>query len=259
MIISEYDKSKITEVLSKQDIYHITSLPWKVAASDCGSKQIEFDTALRHKWMYSETGFFQSLDDYSNTFKLIDNYLNNGDAPYTLRQRINIVNELFDCDFKSNLPVHVSFKPRTELDSNTTINLSDDSINNYPSFQITNEHMLDVASKVHFTITFWTSGAIDCYLLGVPVIEYYDPNKFPRGQVLENKIFTSIYRKLNIVSPANNEKELIKALKDLIKRNYKLHSNKPHPFYNKLLVRSNKWEKKIENILLSHNFINKKY
>jgi len=131
MIISEYDKSKITEVLSKQDIYHITSLPWKVAASDCGSKQIEFDTALRHKWMYSETGFFQSLDDYSNTFKLIDDYLNNGDAPYTLRQRINIVNELFDCDFKSNLPVHVSFKPRTELDSNTTINLSDDSINNY--------------------------------------------------------------------------------------------------------------------------------
>ena len=126
-------------------------------------------------------------------------------------------------------------------------------------FQITNEHMLDVASKVHFTITFWTSGAIDCYLLGVPVIEYYDPNKFPRGQVLENKIFTSIYRKLKIVSPANNEKELIKALKDLIKRNYKLHSNKPHSFYNKLLVRSNNWEKKIENILLSHNFINKKY
>lgn len=135
----------------------------------------------------------------------------------------------------------------------------DDLINNYPSFQITNEHMLDVASKVHFTITFWTSGAIDCYLLGVPVIEYYDPNKFPRGQVLENKIFTSIYRKLKIVSPANNEKELIKTLKNLIESNYKLHLNKPHPFYNKLLVRSNKWEKKIENILLSHNFINKKY
>jgi len=28
MFVSKYDKSKITEILSKQDIYHITSLPW---------------------------------------------------------------------------------------------------------------------------------------------------------------------------------------------------------------------------------------
>ncbi len=130
MIISEYDKSMINEILSKQDIYHITSLPWKVAAKDCGA-QTSTNTDVRNNWMYDNTGLFKSLDDYSNAFKRIDEYFERGDAPYTLRQRINIVNELLDCDFDTNLPLHVSFEPIDEVYYNTTINLNDDSIDNY--------------------------------------------------------------------------------------------------------------------------------
>jgi hypothetical protein len=147
MFVSEYDKSMINEILSKQDIYHVTSLPWQVATKDCGSKQTPNNTALRNTWMYDNTGLFKSLDDYSNAFRRIDEYFEHGDCPVTLRQRINIVNELLDCDFDSNLPIHVSFKPyakalRKEVkvfpqssndDSydNTTLNLNDDSINNH--------------------------------------------------------------------------------------------------------------------------------
>jgi len=131
MFVSKYDKSKITEILSKQDIYHITSLPWEVAARDCGVGRGGNKLTLRNNWMYDNDGFYKSIHLYSNTFKRIDEYLERGDAPYTLRQRINIVNELLDCDFNTNLPLHISFEPNDELYKNTTINLNDDSINNY--------------------------------------------------------------------------------------------------------------------------------
>ena len=69
MLVSEYDKSMINEILSKQDVYHITSLPWEVASRDCGPGQMQNKATLRNRWMYDNTGFFKSLDDYSNTFK----------------------------------------------------------------------------------------------------------------------------------------------------------------------------------------------
>lgn len=132
MIVSKHDKSIINEILSKQDVYHVTSLPWQVATKDCGSIQNPNKAiALRNSWMYDNTGLFKSLDDYSNVFKRIDEYFEHGDCPVTLRQRINIVNELLDCDFDTNLPLHVSFKPNDESHYNTIINLNDDSIDNY--------------------------------------------------------------------------------------------------------------------------------
>ena len=131
MFVSEYDKSKIAEILSKQDIYYITSLPWEVAARDVVREQDLNKLTLRNKWMYDNNGFYKSLDSYSNAFKRIDEYLERGDAPFTLRQRINIIHELLDCDFDTNLPLHVSFEPNDKSYCNTTINLNDDSIDNY--------------------------------------------------------------------------------------------------------------------------------
>jgi hypothetical protein len=131
MIISDYDKSMINKILSKQDIYHVSSLPWNVAARDVGKSQHESKTGLRHKWMYSNTGFFKSLDSYSNAFKRIDEYFEYGDSPFTLRQRMNIVNELLDCDFNSNLPVHISVSPAGNSRKLNRLNLNNDSINDW--------------------------------------------------------------------------------------------------------------------------------
>ena len=112
MFVSEYDKSKIAEILSKQDIYYITSLPWEVASKDVVREQDLNKLTLRNKWMYDNNGFYKSLDSYSNAFKRIDEYFERGDAPFTLRQRINIIHELLDCDFDTNLPLHLSFEPK---------------------------------------------------------------------------------------------------------------------------------------------------
>ena len=99
---------------------------------------------------------------------------------------------------------------------------------------------------------------MDCRTLGVPVIEYFDPNKHPKQQVPDGNMFTTIYRKLGVVLSANNEIELDEAVLRVVNENYKIPSDTPHPFYTELIASSNQWYVKIEEILLSNNLIHNK-
>ena len=95
-------------------------------------------------------------------------------------------------------------------------NFEDDS-----SIKIVNDHILNIAARSDLAISFWSSGAMDCFSLGVPVIEYFDPNKHSKQQVLEGDTYTTIYRKLDIAVSANNEEELGKSVSRLVNENYK--------------------------------------
>ncbi len=125
----------------------------------------------------------------------------------------------------------------------------------YPKINIINDHILKIATSVDLVITYWSSGAMDCYELGVPVIEFYDPNKHPKQQVLYKNSYTTIYRKLDLVHAANNKSELKKIIKDKIKNISNIKSEKPHPFYIDLIKRSNNWQKVFENILTKNNLL----
>ena len=125
----------------------------------------------------------------------------------------------------------------------------------YSSIKIIDDHILKIATESDFVISFWSSGVMDCYSLGVPTIEYYDPNKNPKQQISERGIYTTIYRKLGIVIPANTFKELEIIISDLLNRNYKMKLLEPHPFFGDLAIRSNLWDKIIKKILVTHNFI----
>lgn len=125
------------------------------------------------------------------------------------------------------------------------------------SIKIVNDHILQLATKADFVISFWGSGAMDCFSLGVPVIEYWNPNKHQKQQIFEKNTYTTIYRKLGIVTSANDENELRKAIDDLMKRNYKIGPHQLHPFYSEIMIRSNQWDRKIKKILSSHNLIGK--
>ena len=116
--------------------------------------------------------------------------------------------------------------------------------------------MMNIATSADFVISFWGSGAMDCYALGVPVIELFDPNKHPKQQIFHNNEFTTIYRLLGIVLPAKNLKELVRAISSLRDNNFLLPSNEPHPFFSELMNMSNKWNIKIEKILETHNLMN---
>ena len=130
----------------------------------------------------------------------------------------------------------------------------DNLLDAYPSIEIINDHILNIATRVDFVVSYWGSGAMDCCLLGVPVIEFYDPVKHPKQQVPEGDTFTTIYRKLGIVFPANNKEELESTISQLIDNSFAM-PEKPHPYYLDLVERSNSWNIKIEQILQSHGLI----
>ena len=125
-----------------------------------------------------------------------------------------------------------------------------------PRIKIIDDHVMKIGASVDFVITFWGSGAMDCYALGLPVIELFDPNKHPNQQVLHESGYTTIYRLLGIVLPANNLEELVKAISTLKSNNFSLPSLEIHPFYNELFSLSNDWNSKLEKILASHELIN---
>lgn len=131
----------------------------------------------------------------------------------------------------------------------------DDIATQYPSIRVIDNHIMKIATSVDFVISFWSSGAMDCHTIGVPVIELFDPNKHTKQQVPLGSEFTTIYRLLGIVLPASNSKELVGAISILKRNKYSLISENPHPFFSELMSLSNNWNEKIENILESHNFI----
>ncbi|MEK9779873.1 MAG: hypothetical protein VW894_00120 [Gammaproteobacteria bacterium] len=122
---------------------------------------------------------------------------------------------------------------------------------NEDSIKIVNDHMLKIATQADFVISFWGSGAMDCYCLDVPVIEYFDPNKHNKQQVRDGGSFTTIYRKLGIVCPANNEQELHAAIYQLINSDFKKLDYSPHPFFQDLIERSNQWQEILQDIFES--------
>jgi hypothetical protein len=208
--------------------------------------------------------------------KRIDKFLVNKKDSYLnslTREKINIlILSKTHSDYYSNLNYHVNLIETSVKSIQKIIPNSNVLIKKHPrevvvpwekfvkknsSIKIINYHVQQIAPKVDFVISIWNSASVDCYAMGVPVIEYYDTNKFPRGMIFEGDNYTSVYRKLGLVIPANNEKELQKAITDLVNTKYKLPSDKIHPFYKELENLSNTWEKKIRNILEAHDFITK--
>ena len=121
----------------------------------------------------------------------------------------------------------------------------------YSKVEIINDHILNLSTKADFVVTFWSSGAMDCYLLGLPVIEFFDPNKNSKQQIFENKSFTTIYRKLGIVNPASSSAEFDEAINCLIKNNF-TNANSTHHFFDDIIMRSNGWIESFDQILDRH-------
>ena len=148
-----------------------------------------------------------------------------------------------------NFQILVKKHPR-EVDSHWDVLARE---NDY--IEIVYDHMLQIATRADFVVTFWGSGAMDCYRLGLPIIEFWDPNALSKDQVKVQDGYTTIYRLLGIVLPVESRGELQQAIELLSRGDQKFGQRSPHPYFVELIDRSNEWDKTIDRILQAHKFV----
>ncbi len=118
--ITPQSKVGIKHVFKTTNLYRVNKFPLVAALQDSGIPLEESVQFLRNKWLNDQTGFYSTVDQYSTRERRISELHYYGDFLNSLRQRINITHELVECDFNSNLPVHVSVEPR---DSKASVEL----------------------------------------------------------------------------------------------------------------------------------------
>lgn len=168
-------------------------------------------------------------------------YLNEDAHKMLVEQTLTTIDKRF-----SNYELLVKKHPREKISH------WDNYAKSNPSIKITDTHILQAASAVDFAISFWTSGAMDCYTIGVPVIEFFDPNLWSKQQVPKDDGYTTIYRELGLVRHANNASEFAEAITELINCSSSEILTVSHPFYKKLIDRSNNWQDILDKVLLQH-------
>ena len=80
-------------------------------------------------------------------------------------------------------------------------------------------------------------------------------HKHPKQQIPEGENFTTIYRKLGLVYPANNELELASIIARLLRENFEMQSVETHSFYSDLMNRSNNWKTPFGKILDANGYV----
>ena len=150
----------------------------------------------------------------------------------------------------SNYNLLIKKHPR-ELNSAWDYCTEIDQFTNY-----TDEHILQAAADADLVISFWSSGAMDCFALGVPVIEFFNPDLSSFQQVqLGNSKYTTIYRLLGCVLEANDQIELNSHILELKKNNFHASKSQTHPRMLDLLDRSNSWEQHFAKILYKNDLL----
>ncbi len=99
----------VRKVLDEVDIYHFTDFPWQASLQDVRGHDAKI---LRQAFTIGKYGIMSSLVNYKTSFQRAIEYSLYGDYAQSLRQKLNIINEMLECNFKSNLPVHISVAPR---------------------------------------------------------------------------------------------------------------------------------------------------
>jgi len=101
----------IESVFKESYIYTIDEFPVNAAKWDVGCGWKDQIQALRGKWLFDRYGIFEDLENYSSFYRRLNEFMYHGDFLHTLRQRLNIVHLMIECNFDTNTPVHISIGP----------------------------------------------------------------------------------------------------------------------------------------------------
>ena len=109
IIVDPKSKEQIQEVLSTTDIYRITEMPVSTISAESPG---DSSTKLRYNWIYNKEGIF-FLEQYKDVYSRIFELMTHRDTPHSLRQKVNIVHTLLECNMETDVPVHISLAPKT--------------------------------------------------------------------------------------------------------------------------------------------------
>lgn len=107
--ISRKSVDVLNKVFSESDIYAFENFPVTCTFRDIGTDTNQ--ARLRYKWLFGRYGFYQGISEYKSFRRRVDEFTYYGDYLHTLRQKINIIHSLIECNLDTDLPVHCSIKP----------------------------------------------------------------------------------------------------------------------------------------------------
>jgi hypothetical protein len=109
-VLGEFKKIILSDLalhwfFSKYDVYFSSSCSSNFLSKDCG---FHSKKSLRKSWVYGNTGFLSQMNLYYSFESRINEFSMVRDSPDSLRQKLNILHIMNECDFEPNNPIHIS-------------------------------------------------------------------------------------------------------------------------------------------------------
>jgi hypothetical protein len=90
---------------NEYDVYHSSNCTSDFLLKDCGFNSKK---SLRKSWVFGNTGFLSEMNHYYSFASRISEFTTVKDNPNSLRQKLNILHIMNECDFEPNNPIHIS-------------------------------------------------------------------------------------------------------------------------------------------------------
>jgi len=123
----------------------------------------------------------------------------------------------------------------------------------YSSIIFSEDSVSKAAAKVDFSIAFFSTASIDCFIMGTPVIEFLNPKKLKIVDFDGKNKMDTLCRALKVVLPANNESELRVAIDKIVSKSYKASLESSHSFFQNVVNQSNQWDLDFNFFLNTNN------
>ena len=111
-ILKDSNKNTAKKVFEEVYVYHCSSFDPKFVTLESKESFADIQDSTRWKFLFGNYGLVANINNFSNWFFRLSEFMVNQNDPQTLRHKVNIVDLLVSKDMKSNIPVGVSLKPQ---------------------------------------------------------------------------------------------------------------------------------------------------
>ena len=110
--ITPSSKVILESVFSTTDVYHCSNFDPKWSSSAYGSDYEKVKHRMRYSHLYDFDGFTTTINKYITEPSRAFEFITYNDQPLTVRHRLNMIDTLISNDMKTNLPTHITIKPK---------------------------------------------------------------------------------------------------------------------------------------------------